>query len=168
MTERHPQPDHDIGIEEAFRTIAHQLPSSSPPVGFSRRVMTAVRRAPLPAGRQKLRAPSHAIITSLAGGAAAAGVLTIGWVTGLLQTVIAEIFLVAVQAGVLAIRSVGFVLDLWRFIDRVARVLTTVLSSPEMLSVVGAAVVLSVLSLAALTHLVSSSQPVTQRESMKW
>ena len=74
----------------------------------------------------------------------------------------------AVQAGVLAIRSVGFVLDLWRFIDRVARVLTTVLSSPEMLSVVGAAAVLSVLSLAALTHLVSSSQPVTQRESMKW
>ena len=167
MTERHSQPDDDIGIEEAFRTIAHQLPSSSPPVGFSRRVMTAVRRAPLPAGRQKLRAPSHAIITSLAGGAAA-GVLTIGWVTGLLQTVIAEIFLVAVQAGVLAIRSVGFVLDLWRFIDRVARVLTTVLSSPEMLSVVGGAAVLSVLSLAALTHLVSSSQPVTQRESMKW
>jgi len=167
MTEEHPQPD-DIEIEEAFRTIAHQLPSSLPPAGFSRRVMIAVRRAPLPAGRQKLRSPRRAVITGIASAAAAAGVFTVVWVTELLQTVIAQICLVAVQAGVLAIRSVGLMLDLWRFIDRLAQVLTTVLSSPEMLSVVGAAAVLSALSVAALTHLVSSSQPLTQRESIKW
>jgi hypothetical protein len=180
MTEERPQPDieaspyqarasrDDIEIEEAFRTIAHELPGSSPPAGFSRRVMIAVRRVSLPAGRQKLRSPRSPVITGLGGAAAAAGLLAVVWATGLLETLIAEIFLLAVQAGMFAIRSLGFTLDVWRFIDRVARILTTVLSSPEMLSVVGAAAVLSVLSLAALTHLVSSSQRVTQRESIKW
>ncbi len=166
MTEERPQPD-DIEVEEAFRAIAQPLPSSLPPAAFSRRVMTAVRRAPLPAGRQKLRSPRRAI-AGLAGAAAAAGVVIVVWMTGLLQALIAQIFLVAVQVGILAIRSVSVVLDVWRFIDRFAQVLTTVLSSPEMLSVVGAAAVLSVLSVAALAHLVSSSQPLTQRESIKW
>jgi len=167
MTDERPQLD-DAEIEAAFRTIGHQLPSSLPPAGFLRRVMTAARRAPLPAGRQKLRSSRRAIVAGLAGVAATAGVVTLVWVTELLQVLIAQIFLVAVDVGVLAIRSVSFMLDVWRFLDRLAQVLTTVLSSPEMLSVVGAAAVLSVLSVTALAHLVSSSQTLTQRESIKW
>src|SRR2546422_4561618 len=106
MTEERPQPD-DIEVEEVFRTIAQPLPSSLPPAGFSRRVMTAVRRAPLPAGRQKLRSPRRAIVAGLAGAAAVAGVVIAVLVTGLLQALIAQIFLVAVGGGIVAIRSVS-------------------------------------------------------------
>jgi len=58
--------------------------------------------------------------------------------------------------------------DMLRFVDRAARVLTAVLTSREMLNVVGTAAFLSVLSVAALKRLLSSSQPLKQRESMKW
>ena len=110
----------------------------------------------------------RAIITGLTGAAAAAVTGTLLWTTGFLRIPVAEIFLLVVQSGTLAVRSVTFMLDMLRFVDRAARVLTAVLTSREMLNVVGTAAFLSVLSVAALKRLVSSSQPLKQRESMKW
>ena len=69
-----------------------------------------------------------------------------------------RIFLLVVQGGVRAIHSVSFMVGMWRWMERAARVFTAVLSSPEMLSTVVVLAVLSVLSLAALTRFVSSSQ----------
>jgi hypothetical protein len=72
-------------------------------------------------------------------------------------------FLMAVQSGVLAIRSVNFVLEIWSWAARTARVLTAIFSSTEVLSVLVVVAFLSILSLAAFARLVSSSQ----RESIK-
>jgi len=130
-------------------------------------VIASVQQAPLSPGRRKLRSRRRAIITSLTGAAAAAVTGTLLWTTGFLRIPVAEIFLLVVQSGTLAVRSVTFMLDMLRFVDRAARVLTAVLTSREMLSVVGTAAFLSVLSVAALKRLVSSSQPLRQRESMK-
>ena len=157
--------DDDPEIEAALRTLARLLPSASPRQDFSGRVIASVQQAPLSPGRRKLRSRRRAIITSLTGAAAVTGTLL--WTTGFLRIPVAEIFLLVVQSGTLAVRSVTFMLDMLRFVDRAARVLTTVLTSREMLSVVGTAAFLSVLSVAALKRLVSSSQPLRQRESMK-
>ena len=159
--------DDDPEIEAALRTLARLLPSASPRQDFSGRVIASVQQAPLSPGRRKLRSRRRAIITSLTGAAAAAVTGTLLWTTGFLRIPVAEIFLLVVQSGTLAVRSVTFMLDMLRFVDRAARVLTTVLTSREMLSVVGTAAFLSVLSVAALKRLVSSSQPLRQRESMK-
>jgi hypothetical protein len=67
-------------------------------------------------------------------------------------------FLIVVQSGVLAIRSVSFLLEIWSWVARVARVLTAVFSSAEVLGVFVVVAFLSVLNLAAFTRLVSSSQ----------
>jgi len=159
--------DDDPEIEAAFRIVARLLPSASPRQDFSRRVIAAIQGVPLSAGRRKLRSRRRAIITSLTTAAAAAVTGTVLWATGFLRIPVAEIFLFIVQSGTLAVRSVTFMVDMLRFVDRAARVLTAVLTSREMLSVVGTAVFLSVLSVAALKRLVSSSQPLRQRESMK-
>ncbi|OLC32113.1 MAG: hypothetical protein AUH28_13020 [Acidobacteria bacterium 13_1_40CM_56_16] len=159
--------DDDPEIEAALRTLVRLLPSASPRQDFSGRVIASVQQAPLSPGRRKLRSRRRAIITSLTGAAAAAVTGTLLWTTGFLRIPVAEIFLLVVQSGTLAVRSVTFMLDMLRFVDRAARVLTTVLTSREMLSVVGTAAFLSVLSVAALKRLVSSSQPLRQRESMK-
>ena len=159
--------DDDPEIEAALRTLARLLPSASPRQDFSGRVIASVQQAPLSPGRRKLRSRRRAIITSLTGAAAAAVTGTLLWTTEFLRIPVAEIFLLVVQSGTLAVRSVTFMLDMLRFVDRAARVLTTVLTSREMLSVVGTAAFLSVLSVAALKRLVSSSQPLRQRESMK-
>ena len=160
--------DDDPEIEAALRTLARLLPSASPRQDFSGRVIASVQQAPLSPGRRKLRSRRRAIITSLTGAAAAAVTGTLLWTTGFLRIPVAEIFLLVVQSGTLAVRSVTFMLDMLRFVDRAARVLTAVLTSREMLNVVGTAAFLSVLSVAALKRLVSSSQPLKQRESMKW
>jgi len=157
--------DDDPEIEAALRTLARLLPT--PRQDFSGRVIASVQQAPLSPGRRKLRSRRRAIITSLTGAAAAAATGTLLWTTGFLRIPVAEIFLLVVQSGTLAVRSVTFMLDMLRFVDRAARVLTAVLTSREMLSVVGTAAFLSVLSVAALKRLVSSSQPLRQRESMK-
>src|SRR5436309_2672917 len=159
--------DDDPEIEAALRTLARLLPSASPRQDFSGRVIASVQQAPLSPGRRKLRSRRRAIITSLTGAAAAAVTGTLLWTTGFLRIPVAEIFLLVVQSGTLAVRSVTFMLDMLRFVDRAARVLTAVLTSREMLSVVGTAAFLSLLSVAALRRLVSSSQPLRQRESMK-
>ena len=159
--------DDDPEIEAAFRIVARLLPSASPRQDFSRRVIAAIQRVPLSAGRRKLRSRRRVIVTSLTGAAAAAVTGTVLWITGFLGIPVAEIFLFVVQSGTLAVRSVTFIVDMLRFVDRTARVLTAVLTSREMLSVVGTAAFLSLLSVAALRRLVSSSQPLRQRESMK-
>jgi len=159
--------DDDPEIEAAFRTVARLLPSASLRQDFSRRVIAAIHEVPLSAGRRKLRSRRRAIITTLTGAAAAAVTGTVLWTTGFLQIPVAEIFLFVIQSGTLAVRSVTFMVDMLRFVDRAARVLTAVLTSREMLSVVGTAAFLSVFSVAALKRLVSSSQPLRQRESMK-
>jgi len=138
--------DDDPEIEAALRTLVRLLPSASPRQDFSGRVIASVQQAPLSPGRRKLRSRRRAIITSLTGAAAAAVTGTLLWTTGFLRIPVAEIFLLVVQSGTLAVRSV---------------------TSREMLSVVGTAAFLSVLSVAALKRLVSSSQPLRQRESMK-
>lgn len=155
--------DSDSEVAAAFRTLARLLPLSSLRHDFSDRVIAAVRRAPLPAGRQRLRTRRPATIAGLAGTTAAAGLWAVLWATGLAQFVATRMFLMVVQSGVLAIRSVSFMLEIWSWVARTARVLTAVFSSAEMLSVLVAAAFLSVLSLAAFTRLVSSSQ----KESIK-
>ena len=47
--------DDDSKIEAAFRTVARLLPSASPQQDFSCRVIAAIQRVPLSAGRRKLR-----------------------------------------------------------------------------------------------------------------
>jgi len=148
----------DDDVEAAFRTLARLLPSSSPRHDFSQRVITAVCQASLPTGRRRLRARRPAIIAGLSGAVAAAGVWALLWTTGFVQLLGGRIFLLVVQGGVRAIHSVSFMVGMWRWMERAARVFTAVLSSPEMLSTVVVLAVLSVLSLAALTRFVSSSQ----------
>jgi hypothetical protein len=155
--------DSDGEVATAYRTLARLLPHSSPRPDFSDRVITAVCRAPLPAGRQRLRTRRRPTIAGLAGTTTAVCLWTVLWATGLAQFVVTRMFLIAVQSGVLAIRSVSFMLEIWSWVDRAARVLTAVFSSVEVLGVLVVVVFLSALSLAAITRLVSSSQ----RESIK-
>ncbi len=146
-------------IDAAFQTLVRLLPPVSPRHGFSERVVTAVRSAPLPAGRRKLRARSPVGVAVLTGAAVAAAVGGALWAMPFIQLFIAQIFLSFIRGSVLAIRSVSFVPGVWKWMDLTTRALTAIIGSTEMLSVFAAVTLLSLLNLAALARLVSASRP---------
>jgi hypothetical protein len=83
----------DEQLSELFRSI--EAPGPSP--RFAERTMQAVRRAPLPAGRQRLRSP----LAGLVGWAALiAGVAISSWAIAMTQPQLASTFTRLVSRGV--------------------------------------------------------------------
>ncbi len=150
--------ESDRDVDGAFRTLVRVLPQAAPGHDFSHRVMAAVRREPLPAGRRKLRAGHSKVITGLVGTAAAALIFAALWAIGFAQVLVTRTLLTVVQGSVLAIRLVGFMPEVWRWVGLALRALTAIIGSTEMLSVFLIMTLLSVLTLAALTRVVSSSR----------
>ena len=97
-----PEDDLDARLSELFRSVEQPEPSS----GFASRTMQAVRREPLPAGRQALRHPWGAPLAwlTLVGSAAAMTYMIMG------QPLAAEVFTSLLGFGLRAgARSVHFV-----------------------------------------------------------
>jgi hypothetical protein len=150
--------ENDRDVDAAFRTLARLLQQPSPRHDFSNRVMAALRDAPLPEGRKKLRAGHPKPIAGLLGAAAAAAFCAALWAMGVAQFFVARMFLAMVQGGVFAIRLVSFMPQMWKWIGLAVRALTAIIGSTEMLSVLVIITLLNVLTLAALTRVVSSSR----------
>jgi hypothetical protein len=150
--------ENDGDVDAALRTLVRLLPQPSPRHGFSNRVMTALRDAPLPGGRRKLRARHPEPISSLVGAAAAVAFCAALWAMGVAQLFVARTLLAIVHGGVLAIRLVSFMPQTWRWIGLAVRALTAIIGSTEMLSVLAVMTLLSVLTFVALTRVVSSSR----------
>jgi hypothetical protein len=149
--------ESDRDVDDALRTLVRLLPQPAPRHDFPHRVMAAVRREPLPAGRRKPRAGHSKIITGLAWTAAVAGLYAALWAIGF-EVLVARTLLTIVQGSVLAVRLVGFMPQAWRWAGLTLRALTAIIGSTEMLRVFLIMAPLSVLTLAALTRLVSSSR----------
>ena len=145
-------------VDSAFRKLVRLLPPESPRHDFSQRVMAAVRSAPLPADRRKLRAPRRTRVLAAAATATAAlgGIL---WAMPFAQVFVVRMFLTIVQGSVLAIRWARFIPEAWSWMDLATRPLSEMMGSPQILSVFVAGMLLSLGALAALAHVVSASRP---------
>jgi hypothetical protein len=150
--------ESDADVDAAFRTLVQVLPETSPRHDFSNRVMAVLRDVPLPAGRRKLRARNHWPFMGLVGVAAAVAFCAASWATGFTQLFVARTLLAIVQGSVLAIRLGSFMLQTWRWTGPALRALTAIIGSTEMLSVLVVMTLLSALTLAALTRVLSSSR----------
>jgi hypothetical protein len=150
--------ESDREVDGAFRTLVRVLPQAAPRHDFSHRVMAAVRREPLPAGRRNLRAGHSNALTGLVGAAAVAAIFAALWAMGVAQVLVMRALLIIVQGSVFAIRVVGFMPEAWRWLDLTLRALTAIIGSTEMLSVVLIMTLLAVFTLAALTRVVASSR----------
>jgi hypothetical protein len=148
-----------VETDTAFRTLVGLLPSASPSHGFSERVLSAVRSAPLPGGRRRLRSRQPGRVAAVIGTAASVGLLALLWAMPFVQVFIARIFLAVVQSGVWAIGWVRFIPEALRWIDLTTRPLTEVMSSTQMLSLFVAGMLMSLVALAALHRVVSASRP---------
>jgi uncharacterized membrane protein YgcG len=150
--------ESDRDIDDAFRTLVRVLPQAAPRHDFSHRVIAAVRREPLPAGRRRLRAAHSKVITALVGPAAVASIFAALWAMGLVQVLVTRALLIIVQGSVFTIRVLGFMPEAWRWLGLALRALTAIIGSTEMLSVFLVMTLLTVVTLAALTRVVASSR----------
>jgi hypothetical protein len=150
--------ESDREVDGAFRTLVRVLPQAAPRHDFSHRVIAALRREPLPAGRRRLRAAHSKVITALVGPAAVASIFAALWAMGLAQVLVKRALLIIVQGSVFTIRVVGFMPEAWRWLGLALRALTAVIGSSEMLSVFLVMTLLTVVTLVALTRVVSSSR----------
>jgi hypothetical protein len=150
--------ENDRDVDGAFRTLVQVLPQAAPQHDFSQRVMAAVRREPLPAGRRRLSASHSKVLTGLVGTASVAAIFAALWAMGLAQVLVTRALLTIVQGSVLAIRLVGSMPEAWRWAGLALRALTAIVGSTEMLSVVLIMTLLTVFTIAALTRVVASSR----------
>jgi hypothetical protein len=150
--------ESDREVDGAFRTLVRVLPQAAPRHDFSHRVIAALRREPLPAGRRRLRAAHSKVITALVGPAAVASIFAALWAMGLAQVLVKRALLIIVQGSVFTIRVVGFMPEAWRWLGLALRALTAIIGSSEMLSVFLVMTLLTVVTLVALTRVVSSSR----------
>jgi hypothetical protein len=149
----------DSEADEALTKLASVLPKTGPSPDLSRRIMAAVRHVQLPPGRRPLRARHRVSViagsAALAAAAAAAVVMT-GRTAA--EAGVARIFAFAIQTALLLLHSLHFTFDAWDWIQRTGQILMVIITATPMLSVLVGMAVISGLSLAGLTRLVSSSQ----------
>lgn len=117
MTLEQWEEERDRELDERLAALFRSARPAAPSAGFARRTMSAVRQAPLPAGRRPLRAP-YAVLLGWAALVAVAAALTAGVLfrqPALLQ-ILAFVIADGVRAGVWlleAVRTGAGVLDLF-------------------------------------------------------
>lgn len=156
--------ENEPEIDTALGKLIRLLPEKRPSQDFSNRVMVAVRRAPLPAGRRRLGARPPWFIAGVTAAAAAVAISAALWSTGFAQFLVARTFLAIVQRSVSAIRFVSLMLPAWRWIVITIGAVIEAMASTELLSAVLFMMLLTVLPFMGLRRLVSSSS----KESIKW
>ena len=173
------QPDADEdAIDTAFETLVPLSSAPAPPQDFSRRVMLAVRQAPLAEGRVPLAKPvpdwprvagspaRHPRWGAVAALGAAAAAVAGGAVAlfGLSATpVLVAMVALFIGTGQWLLVSVTTGLRIWTATATAGAVLADALTSPQMAIVLAATMLVGVLSLTALTQLLS-----TQQELSRW
>ena len=173
------QSDGDqAAIDTAFETLVPLSSAPAPPRDFSRRVMLAVRQAPLAEGRVRLAKPlikwSH-VAGALArhprwGAVAATGAAAVVVAGGAVATFgpFATPVLVAMVALLLGtgrwlLASLTTGLRIWNATATAGAALADALASPQVAIVLTATVLVGVLSLTALTRLL-----LTKQEPSPW
>lgn len=167
------QPDADEGaIDTAFEALAHLSSVPAPAHDFSRRVMLAVRQAPLAEGRVPLTKPlpdwprvteplaGHprwGAVAALGAAAAVAGGAVAIFGPSATRVLVAMVALL-VGAGQWLLASVTAGLRIWDDTATAGAVLAEALTSPQMVISLAATILVGVLSLTALTQLLSSKQ----------
>jgi hypothetical protein len=160
------RPDADEGaVDGAFETLVSLTTAPAPSTGFTRRVMLAVRKAPLGEGRRPLAAllPNWARVAARAAAASAVlwgAVAVFGPLGAYTFARIVEFF---VRAGLWVLVSLNTALRVWRAIVTVAAALADALASPAVGMMLTATALACGLSLIALVRLLS-----TEQESSRW
>jgi hypothetical protein len=151
-------------LDWALDTLMQVSSVAAPPLDFSRRVMTAVGRTPLAEGRVPLGRPRAVWPRLAAFGASAAVVAGIAVATFGPRSapMLAGMLTFAFRLGLSTLTSTTLILQLANATVTAGATLADTFTSPAVAIGLAATMLVGMLSLAALTHLLSATQESPQ------
>ncbi len=154
----------DRELDEQLTTLFHSIEPPAPAAGFASRTMAAVRRAPLPEGRQPLRLPwivpiGWAIVVAAAT-AASFGVISN---QRLLVDVFSSLVTLGVRGGMRLVQSVHTSSMVFDLLATTSRAVSHALSTREAAGGLMSMALVAALSLSALNKLL-----FPEKESSSW
>jgi hypothetical protein len=159
MTLEEWEQENDRELDEQLTALFQSVQPPAPPAGFVSRTMKAVRRAPLPAGRQPLRLPWIVPVgwATLVAAAAAASVAVLSE-PRLLAEVLSSLVTHGVRAGMWVLQSVQISSRVFDVLAATSRVTALALSTREAAGGLISMAIVAAASLSMLNKLLSSKK----------
>ena len=154
----------ESAMDQAIGTMMRVTSPPLPPKDFARRVMLAIQQAPPPEGRRSLAKPPTnvsrvAVLVAVAAVTAYGVIVTLGPVA---TRIFVRTIALSIQVSLRMLVSLNGVFELWSAVSTVRSAVAEAFTSPGMSIAVIAAALVAMLSLTALTRLLSSEQEPSQ------